>query len=830
MANTSIVSYNIIVISNTAPATAQPNNVFAGDFRLMLRWVSLAALKQPPPADAVLAWIDDARIVQYIRRAYSHQPIFVMASNQMGICSDPDVFVLSVDTLNHATLTQVALQLQVYEQRLTLDTINNLAQSVQNIASAEETINALFDATAQIVPYTGANITLIDEGMLRMAFERGYSDQAVVSVQSRALHASQLDGSLLTIRQPLLVTDTAQQDNWLTVPELAWVRSWIGVPIYRGGEVIGMLNFDGEHPHQFNALHLRRIAAIQQSVGALIQAVLQNRAFHVLRAINRQHSFLYAPLSTQTNMRDLCQTIADTVVGVFGKADCGVLLVDTTQNELVRFARAGEYHVTTDTPLYLNGDGLAVQAANTGQVVYAPDVRQMPNYMPNEPRTRSELVVPLLCRAGLVGVLDLQSAELDAFTYQDREVLTAFAEHAATAIHNLQLFNRERDNAVILEARVEERTAALNQARMRAEAILNRVNDAIAVLNPDGEIEQTNGEFNDLFDAQPDVLYGLPVMELASGSQRDYLLSLIERVQQHRHRQTIETVMGSQGGRHFDAEVTLSLVNLHDGARSDMVCSIRDISRHKTIEMHLRRALETEREMSELKSRFIATVTHQFRTPLTVILSSSELLHGYGEKMKPERREQHFQNIIEQVNQMEEMLSNALLVGRAERDEIAFNPAPLDAAALCKRVIQKVTTSAEIGAPPVHLYVTGGDMTLYADSTLLEQVVTNLLTNAQKYAGSSESIDISLNADAQQLTLQIEDSGLGIPADDITMIFQPFFRASNVSTYTGSGLGLSIVKYAVERHSGSVHVESTEGMGTRFTVTLPRTTGKAIEN
>lgn len=763
------------------------------------------------------------------RAAYPSTPMLVLSNGTSSTsAAPPDAHIVNKSDLQTQSLADIAVQtIHTTNEQRVADAVQQLADIANEEDDPSHAATALFDVLATLVPYTAADVRLTDNGILRLFRCRNYdaNDLRLLESDQPGARLPLLDWITRT-HEPLLVTDTTAHPEWVTSDALRWVCSWLGVPVLRKDEVIGIVSLSSDHTHGLTPAHLRRITAVMPYVAPLIKTMqLQEKLRNtetVLESINRHNSFLSTPLTRHHTLDELCQAIAETVVSAFHKADCGVMLLDPENSELVRVARAGSYRVGASAPLYLHGKGLVVEAATTGNVVYAPDVEKVPNYFPGEPRTRSEMVIPLKTHKDIIGVLDLQSEQLDGFNHYEWQGLLAFADHAATAIENLRLFEAVQNHADDLEQRVQERTAALDEVRRRVETILNRTSEAIALLNPDGHIVQTNPAFEKLFDIAPDEYFRRPIFALTTEAHQHALQQHTDQAltgEEPAH--GIELKLLKRDGSAFDAQLTLSPVQLHDTtAKPNLVCSIQDITRHKAIESNLRSTLEAERELSELKSRFILTVTHEFRTPLTVIASSGELLRDYSDNMPQQRRDQHFERIADQVNHMEAMLDDALLVSRAQRGEVAFQPEAIDMHRLSTTLVRTINQAH--GAPPVVFRQVGDDATIYGDRTLMTQIINNMLTNAVKYSPDADRVDFDLNLDDDQIKLRVQDYGVGIPRDELRLLFQPFFRAKNATTFKGTGLGLSIVKYAVEQHGGEIAVESIEKQGTTVTVTLPR--------
>ncbi len=252
---------------------------------------------------------------------------------------------------------------------------------------------------------------------------------------------------------------------------------------------------------------------------------------------------------------------------------------------------------------------------------------------------------------------------------------------------------------------------------------------------------------------------------------------------------------------------------------TSIVCSLRDITSRKRLETELRQALHKERELSELKSRFIARASHEFRTPLAVILTSSDLLRNYGGRMTEEQREEKLNRLQKEVRGMAVMLDDLLTISKGEELR-EFNPELLDLGTLTRDVVQEVGEG--IGMQHrMMVECQGNCANVYADRRLIERIITNLLSNAIKYSPVGSTIEVSATCEVARILLHVKDHGIGIPEDDQARLFEAFHRARNVDHISGTGLGLAIVKQAVELHGGEVSFTSQLGLGTVFTVTLP---------
>ena len=234
----------------------------------------------------------------------------------------------------------------------------------------------------------------------------------------------------------------------------------------------------------------------------------------------------------------------------------------------------------------------------------------------------------------------------------------------------------------------------------------------------------------------------------------------------------------------------------------------------------LAREREKERQLGELKTRFVAMTSHEFRTPLSVILSSTELLESYGDRWERERRQDHWDRIGSAARSMRRMLDDILIIGRAEAGVLRASPTQMNLDEFNRRLVECLEHSS--ARSHCIAYTFEGDPRVTLDERLLSEVVGNLLSNALKYSAPGSQVSFSVVAQRELCRFSIEDQGIGIPDADLPQLFENFFRASNVDQIEGSGLGLAVVKKALDVQGGTITVKSKLGQGTQFVVQVPR--------
>lgn len=231
-------------------------------------------------------------------------------------------------------------------------------------------------------------------------------------------------------------------------------------------------------------------------------------------------------------------------------------------------------------------------------------------------------------------------------------------------------------------------------------------------------------------------------------------------------------------------------------------------------------SLEREKELNQLKSRFVSMVSHEFKTPLTTISLSNNLLKRYGERMAPEQRLEELQVIERTVEHMSELLENVLMVSREEAGKIVFSPETVNVQQLCQKLVERFQAMRE-EAHTIEFCLTGEQVQGSVDPKLLDHILSNLLSNAIKYSPTGGTVFFEFTGDKDEFVFRIRDEGIGISEADQQHLFESFHRGDNVGNIKGTGLGLSIVKQLVELHGGTISAESELNQGTTFTVVLP---------
>ena len=246
----------------------------------------------------------------------------------------------------------------------------------------------------------------------------------------------------------------------------------------------------------------------------------------------------------------------------------------------------------------------------------------------------------------------------------------------------------------------------------------------------------------------------------------------------------------------------------------------RDITDQKKAEEDMINTLRREKELNEMKSRFVTLASHEFKTPLSVILSSVSLIEKYPDADQQDKRLKHIHRIKSNVNNLKQILNDFLSLEKLEGGIVRNCPAETDLFHVIREAIQDMDGSFKEGQH-IHLHTDGTPRLVSVDIQFLRNILNNLLSNAIKYSPESTTIDCMLSYQPAAIDIQIRDRGIGIPLEEQQHLFERFFRATNSTGISGTGLGLSIVKRYLDLMGGQIRLSSIPGEGSTFIVTLP---------
>lgn len=423
---------------------------------------------------------------------------------------------------------------------------------------------------------------------------------------------------------------------------------------------------------------------------------------------------------------------------------------------------------------------------------------------------------------------------LSAFDYDGERVLQATVRDITERKRieqQLQDLNNDLEVRIALRTQELQSTVSmLAQSKQKLQGIVDTALDAVVRVDADGVIVGWN--------RQAEVIFGWSTREALGRPLQD---TIVPKAYQDRHMEGMSRYMTThmttvvdrrieisaihRSGREFPIELAITRVNLEDPNQFEFCAFIRDITLRKQAEDEIRTSLAQQRELNQLKSRFVAMASHEFRTPLATIMSSKDLLQHYADRLPATERDVLFQSISSAVKRMTKMLEDILTIGQAESTQAEFNPSRVDLVSFLEQLVQQVRPDTENAADAykrIKFTISDRQAQAWLDERLMQHMFENLLSNALKYSPQGTPVQFHVDCHPNVWVFTVADQGIGIPSEDLQRLFESFHRATNVGNIPGTGLGLAIVKHSVDLHSGRIEVSSTLGQGTTFKVTLPR--------
>ncbi len=455
---------------------------------------------------------------------------------------------------------------------------------------------------------------------------------------------------------------------------------------------------------------------------------------------------------------------------------------------------------------YANQVGLAFWGARSLDELAGKNVFQL--HDPEDIEFLTKVAVPTAEKEGIwIGESNLRG--LDGAIIPVSHIIT-YHPHRDRSFRYVSIFRDIRS--------LKQKEDALRESQELYQTLAETAHDIITLTDLEQRIVYINQYGADLLDCSVDELVG---------KSRDEVMQLKES---HQVDETPVDQQNVSGARYVEELFTISSGQIWLGSwvvpisKSDgsqlMLAISRDITYNKEIEHQLSIALSKEKELNDLKSRFVSMVSHEFRTPLSSLLSSVELLEAYGQSWDHGKRDKHIQRIKDAVNLMNILLEDILVIGRIDAGKYKPNPQVICPMEFCKQTIEAIIQNDQ-GRHKIHYNVSGTCSKAYLDPEFLRQIMSNLLSNAINFSLPGGNITVGLKCTEEAMQLEFIDEGIGISQQELERIFDPFMRGVNVGAIKGSGLGMTIVRNAVDLCGGEIKITSRINKGTKVTVTIP---------
>ncbi len=530
-----------------------------------------------------------------------------------------------------------------------------------------------------------------------------------------------------------------------------------------------------------------RILATQTAL-AMEQTRLFDETLTRLNEVSTLHT-MAQKISSSLDLEDILNTIVTSLKEAIGCRACCIFLLDESGAQLEIKAADGLKPRWREMAKLQIGEGAAGTAAAEGRTIYLPDTRKDPGFIFFDKQVRALMVVPLIAQGKIIGTINVDDSQPNAFGPAQERLLTIAAAQAGVTIENARLFAR----------------VATEQQQMQA--IIQHMADGLLLINKRGVIITCNS-----------------TLAMMIGLNRDQMVG--QNINSSTLHPNLAGITAGATRRARTGVLTKEVIIENPRSRTLQVftTTVTDDNKKNIGEVRLVHDVTRERELEQLKDDFISTVSHELRTPLFSIQGFAQLMLEEDDLDQETGRE--FLNTIQrQAIQLSEMVNNLLDLSKFDEGKLALEQKPLSLLDLINRTILQLQGFAHQQKVKLLPNLQATLPTINGDKQRLEQVFTNLIGNAIKFSKADDVVTISASLTDAEILVQVKDNGIGIPPEALDRVFSRYYQVhqKNERSAMGSGLGLHIAKKIVEGHGGHIWVESEAGRGSAFCFTLPLT-------
>lgn len=798
----------------------------------------------------------------------------------IGVVNAESVRAHAFNAADERLLATVAGQLAIGIERIRLleaeraqrrlaDSLRLAGVAISATLDFDTVLGRLLEHIGAVVPYDTGNVMLVEGDRARVARSRGYDHYGAGTARAIAELSFDIDDTpnlrrMAESTQPLVISDTDADPDWVHLEPTAHIKSWVGAPIQWHGRLIGFFSMDKTERGYYRREHAERLSAFAgQAALALENARLFDESQRQMRELaGLYHSALATASELETGV--LLQRLYEQVRQLV-QVDAFVValhLPESDELEVILAIEDDQVVVDGVPPgrVPIDQGGLLGRVMRQREGLLVHDVEGSPGSLaaaslPGMGSVRSWLGVPLIVRDRLVGAIAVQAFRPHAFAEADRRFLEALAGQVASSIENARLFEATRRQAeelrVLVEISSSLRAAPTVEAMLpillqkSAEAV-GASAASVMITDPEtGRLETVHshppgaarlGSASDdpltweggirVLDVPP----GSPALEreLGSGADGSPVRSQIS-VPLRSQAGTIGVMhLGTAQLRAFSpSEVRLltAIAEIAGNAlhRAGVLETLEQRVAERTRE--LAGANERLKELDRLKSDFLSNVSHELRTPITNILLYLELI---AQPDKEAERPRYTEILRREADRLARLIEDLLTLTRIEQGRVTMNVQSVSVEGLIGEVL--AAHEARARARDVRFEVAmGPELPLVlADREQMVQVFANLVSNAVAYTPPGERVILGERTGEREgrayLGVVVRNTGAVIPEEDVPHVFERFYRGRNgrESGSPGTGLGLAICREILERHQGWVELETSETVGTAFTVWLPR--------
>jgi len=655
--------------------------------------------------------------------------------------------------------------------------------------------------------------------------------------------------------QPHVVVDVEDDAVHYKNPLLPHTRSEMSLPLLVKERILGVLDVQSQKEGAFTE---EDVEVLQTMADQLAVAYETARLFEAAHRQLRELTVLHTVALSVTQLvseDSLIERVTQIIGDAFYPDNFGIIQVDVVKGMLRKHPSYRE-RVEDDNIPYPIGSGVTGMVAKEGKSWRVNDTSKELLYVAVDPGTCSELCVPIKLGERVVGVLNTESTQLNAYTEADERLLSTVAGHLALALENARLFEAEHRMSEDLESLRQAGLHLTSSLELKPvlETTLDQVirlvkADYARIYVVEAEYSQPNapvvfgaesfceGNNKRIQKVKSSIATCLDEMSLLviQNHQKLILYNLIDSPWYQKY-----NIEGSiiclplQVGEQLMGVVELFFATPNAFDRNDLrilellfdqaALAIANARLFADVQSHtkeLLNAVSLLREMDQKKNEFIQNVSHELRTPLAVVLGYGELLES-GElgDLKPEQLGP-VSIIVRRLRGLSMILEDFLIILDVETYDQPFDL--VDLAKLLYKTLADSEGSIARAGVRLEVEIDPDLLKTYGISSHLRRVIENLLGNALKFTPANGLIKVTLKGSGNEVILEIDDTGIGISPEQLPRVFERFYQVDGTSTrrYGGVGLGLALVKEVVEAHGGNVNVESQVGKGSSFRVTLP---------
>ncbi len=737
-------------------------------------------------------------------------PLFV-AGSAVGLLQLEGFSVAALHDILYPVLQQIADAVAIAlenarlfhserRQRELAERLRETALLLNSSLDLQEVLELILDQLARVLPYESGTLQILDGDVMRVIAIRNLAPETL----GRHYPLSQFpyNQRLAQGTGPIVIQDTKENSQgWARSDEVTHVRSNIGVPLWVRHRVIGALTVDSSYPYTYTESDARVVQAFAQQAATAIENARLFEGQRSQREFAEALEDAASAVSRTLDLDEVLDRILEQVARVMDGDTFNIMLIEDESAQVVRWRgykdlgieeRIANLHVPVNTYPSLQ------KMMQDNQPVVISDTQENANWITEQEDEwrRSYVGVPIRIGGRTAGFLNMNSTQPHKFSLDHGRRLRAFAEHAAIAIQNARLYQRQMHYTEELERRVWERTAQLEAQNAWLEAILSSTSDGIIVTDSDGQIVQTNRVaftwLNQTLSPEDAAQLRQAVRQLVRSSKRrqDVLLELTG----------------------LDLQLNAAPIFGRGGEGPATVVALHDVTYLKAVD--------------RMKSRFVSNVSHELRTPITSIRLYASLLRRSDE----ERAQQYLDALDRDAERLSRLVEGILQISRIDGGRMEIKPRSTNLDDLVKTVVESHQMLAENHKVKL-LYQPEEkcreDVVAFVDPDQFVQVLNNLVENSINYTPPGGEVWLStlqeVKGERSWAKVTVKDTGIGIPQEEQAYIFDRFFRGEEPRQMQiqGSGLGLAIVKEIVELHGGRVKVTSKPGTGSTFSVWVP---------